>query len=175
VPTAAGAPLNQDNGDGGNSAKVLTADGGQPPGVRSPDEVRPYLDLAIEKLAQGDAKAACVAASEACHRAPQDQRAHYAYGEAWLALSEPARAEQAFAAALQLDPAWVDAWINYGVARYRQGAIDDAKQAMREALLRQPGHPAAAANLGAFMRISGENESGEAAPRSVRTTIGVIS
>jgi hypothetical protein len=44
--------------------------------------------------------------------------------------------------------------VNYGVARYRQGAVEDAKRAMRQALLRQPGHAAAATNLGAFMRVS---------------------
>jgi Tfp pilus assembly protein PilF len=146
---------------------VLTADGGQPPGVQSPDDFRPYLALAIEKLAQGDAKTACAAASEACHCAPNEPKAHYAYGEAWFALNEPARAEQAFAAAIQLAPNWADGWVNYGVARYRQGHVEDAKRAMREALLRAPGHAAAAANLGAFMRISGESESAEVLLRDV--------
>jgi Tfp pilus assembly protein PilF len=121
-----------------------------------------FLRVAIEALARGDARNALHAASEACHRAPKEPKAHYAYGQAWLALNAPARAEQAFASAVQLDPNWVDAWINYGVARYRQGHIEDAKTAMRQALLRQPGHPAASANLGAFMRISGEAEAGEA-------------
>jgi Flp pilus assembly protein TadD len=132
-----------------------------------PDDAVAFLKLAIEKLARGDAKTACAAASEACHRAPGEPRAHYAYGQAWLALTQPARAEQAFATALQLSPDWVDAWINYGVARYRQGNIEAAKKAMREALLRQPGHPAAAANLGAFMRLSGESEGAEALLREV--------
>ena len=71
-------------------------------------------------------------------------------------------AERAFAAALQLAPRWSEAWVNYGIARYRQGHIEDAKTAMRQALLSAPGHPAAAANLGAFMRITGEVEAGEA-------------
>jgi tetratricopeptide (TPR) repeat protein len=49
-----------------------------------------------------------------------------------------------------------------GVARYRQGALEDAKTAMRQALRCAPGHPAATANLGAFMRITGEAEAAEA-------------
>jgi tetratricopeptide (TPR) repeat protein len=61
-----------------------------------------------------------------------------------------------------LAPRWPDAWVNYGIARYRQGHIEDAKMAMRQALLSAPGHAAAAANLGAFMRITGEFEGGEA-------------
>jgi Flp pilus assembly protein TadD len=126
------------------------------------DHFHALLKLAIDKLAACDAPTALAAASEACHCAPKDRRAHYVYGQAWLALNEPGRAEQAFAAALQLMPDWADAWINYGIARYRQGHLDDAKTAMRQALLRVPGHPAATANLGAFMRISGESEGGEA-------------
>jgi tetratricopeptide (TPR) repeat protein len=101
------------------------------------------------------------AASDACHAAPDRAESHYAYGEAWLAAGEPARAEQAFATALRLSPGWADAWVNYGVARYRQGAIENAKAAMRQALIRQPGHTAATANLGAFLRITGEGEAGE--------------
>jgi Flp pilus assembly protein TadD len=83
-----------------------------------------------------------------------------------LALGEPARAERAFAEAVRLAPNWADAWVNYGVARYRQGAIEDAKAAMRQALLRSPGHRAAASNLGAFMRISGQGEGAEALLRA---------
>ena len=87
----------------------------------------------------GDARGALHAASDACHAAPDEPRVHYMYGECWAALNAPARAERAFAQALQLNPAWADAWINYGVARYRQGHIDDAKAAMRQALIRAPG------------------------------------
>jgi Tfp pilus assembly protein PilF len=121
-----------------------------------------FLETAVAALARGDARTALFAASEACHLAPQTPEPHYAYGQAWLALNEPGRAEQAFAAAIQRAPGWADAWINYGIAHYRQGRIEDAKTAMRQALLRTPGHPAATANLGAFMRISGESADAEA-------------
>lgn len=116
--------------------------------------------FAVHRAAK-DFRGALLAASEACHSAPHLPQPHYAYGEAWLALGEPARAEPAFAAALALAPAWPDAWINLGVARYRQGDVGDAKTAMRQALRYAPGHPVATANLGAFMRISGEAEAGE--------------
>src|SRR4029079_8842792 len=99
-----------------------------------------------------DALAALKAASDACHAAPNRPEAHYAYGQAWSALGNHVNAERAFAAALQLAPRWSEAWVNYGIARYRQGHIEDAKTAMRQALLSAPGHPAATANLGAFMR-----------------------
>src|SRR5208282_2894020 len=54
-----------------------------------------------------------------------------------------------------------DAWVNYGLARYRQGAVEDAKTAMRQALAAVPAHSAALANLSAFMRITGETEAAE--------------
>lgn len=121
-----------------------------------------FLKAAAASLAAGDARAALQPASDACRSAPRLPQAHYLYGQTWLALNEPVRAEQAFAAALQLAPTWADAWVNYGVANYRQGAIEKAKTAMRQALLSEPGHPAASANLGAFLRITGEPEAAEA-------------
>jgi tetratricopeptide (TPR) repeat protein len=122
----------------------------------------PFLTAFAAHMRAGETRAALHAASEACHDTPDLPQPHYAYGEAWLALGDPARAEQAFAAAIQIAPAWADAWINYGLCRYRRGAIGDAKTAMRQALRHAPDHPAAAANLGAFMRITGNGESAEA-------------
>jgi len=90
---------------------------------------------------EGDLQNALRAASDACHEAPECWQPHYAYGEIWLALNEPARAAEAFAAALRLDPANADAWINYGLARLRQGALEDAKTAMRRVLRQEPEHP----------------------------------
>lgn len=116
--------------------------------------------------ATGEWHAALRAASDACHAAPDLAEAHYAYGEAWAALSEPVRAEQAFAAAIRLRPGWPDAWVNLGVARYRQGAMDDAKLAMRQALRHAPRHAAAANNLGVFLRLTGEAEQAEALLRA---------
>ncbi len=54
-----------------------------------------------------------------------------------------------------------DALINLGMAHYRLGAIEDAKTAMRHVLALSPRHPVAAANLAAFMRLTGEGERAE--------------
>ena len=112
--------------------------------------------------AAGNRASALHSASEACHEAPDQPQPHYAYGEAWLAIDQPVRARQAFAAAVNLAPHWPDAWINLGIACYRQGSVEDAKFAMRQALHYAPGHPVAISNLGAFMRITGEFEGAEA-------------
>ena len=103
-------------------------------------------------------RAALQAASEACWRAPDMPEAHYAYGQAFAALGAPARAEQAFARAIQLKPRWADAWVNYGVALYAQGRIEDAKTAMRKALAADPSHAASGVQsrrLHAHFRRSG--------------------
>jgi tetratricopeptide (TPR) repeat protein len=121
----------------------------------------PFLHAAVSLLALGNVEAALHAASDACHRGPQLPNAHYVYGQAWLAMNEPVRAEQAFAAAIKLAPRSADAWINFGVARYRQGAVEDAKTAMRQVLAFAPGHPAATANLAVFLRLTGSAEIAE--------------
>ncbi len=129
------------------------------------DDPLPFLHAAVSRLALGDNQAALVAASEACWRAPKLPAAHYAYGQAFAALGDAARAEQAFAAAIQLNPPWADAWVNYGLARYRQGAVEDAKVAMRRALAADPAHSA---------MISTANGTTQSPPQSLRSSMQLI-
>jgi Tfp pilus assembly protein PilF len=110
----------------------------------------------------GDAQGALAAAREACAAAPDVPASHYALGEILAALDDNPGAAAAFIEALRRAPGWADAWVNLGLARYRQGAVHAAKAAMREALRAAPFHAAAAGNLGALMRITGEAESAEA-------------
>jgi hemolysin-activating ACP:hemolysin acyltransferase len=72
-----------------------------------------------------------------------------------MACNAPERAEQAFAAALRHAPRSADLWVLCGAARYRQGALEGAKDAMREALRHAPGHTVATDNLAALQRGSG--------------------
>lgn len=126
-----------------------------------PGEAAAHLHVAVSLLELGAADQALTAASDACHCAPGAAQAHYVYGQAWAALNQAARAEEAFGEAIRLAPRFVDAWINYGLAHYRQGRIEPAKLAMRQALAVDPANEAAASNLAAFMRISGEGEAAE--------------
>ena len=150
---------------GSASEPVLRQADGQAEG--EPPDAKSYLAMSVAHLDAGDPRAALVAASEALHRDATLVQAHYAYGQAWAALGRHAQAEQAFAGALQLDNGWADAWVNFGVARYRQGAVEDAKTAMRQALARAPEHKAARANLAVFLRLTGEGEAAEGLLRSV--------
>ena len=91
------------------------------------DDPAPWLNRAVSLLTLGDTAQALREASEACYRAPQRAETHYVYGQAWLAANQPRHAEEAFAAALRLQPRLAEAWVNLGVARYRQDNIEGAK------------------------------------------------
>ncbi len=121
------------------------------------DKLRAFSDA----LRRGDTRAALEAARDACLADPNRAEAHYAYGQAWIADGKPARAEQAFAIAIKLRHNFADAWVNYGLARYAQGAILDARNAMVRALQGQPGHAAATSNLAALSRLTGGYEAAE--------------
>jgi Tfp pilus assembly protein PilF len=82
-------------------------------------------------------------------------------GLAYLAAAHFAPAANAFRRAARLAPGFADAWVNLGVAEYRDGRIEAAKHAMRAALRADPRNRAAAANLGGFLRLTGETEAAE--------------
>jgi tetratricopeptide (TPR) repeat protein len=110
------------------------------------------LTTAAAMLAGGAVEAVLASAREALRLAPKDARAHYVLGQCLLALKQPAQAEEAFAMAQTLEPNWIDARINRGLARYRQGDIQNAIKTMREALRRQPGLTEIIVNAPCFSR-----------------------
>ncbi|MFO1027783.1 MAG: sulfotransferase [Acetobacteraceae bacterium] len=128
--------------------------------MSSPSAMERLRDFSVA-LQNGDAQAALAAARDACLAEPNMPEAHYAFGQAWTAVGNPSRAEQAFATAIRLRPNFADAWVNLGLARYAQGAIEHAKRSMLGALQAQPGHPAATANLAVFQRLTGGYESAD--------------
>ena len=115
----------------------------------------PKLREFILALRRGDTQAALAAARDACLAEPNRAEAHYAYGQAWMAARNPARAEQSFAMAARLRPGFADAWVNYGLARYAQGAVYEAKEAMVRARQAQPDHAAATTNLAVLLHLIG--------------------
>jgi tetratricopeptide (TPR) repeat protein len=123
----------------------------------APAKLRDFI-LALQR---GDTQAALEAARDACLIEPNRAEAHYAYGQAWMAAGQPARAEQSFAIAAKLRPGFADAWVNYGLARYAQGAVYEAKEAMVRALRAQPGHAAATTNLAVLLRLIGGYDAAE--------------
>ena len=72
-----------------------------------------------------------------------------------MSRSEPSkRSRPRFDTLLQ----WADVWVLCGAARYRQGAIEGAKAAMREALRHAPDHAAAKDNLAALLQIGADEQ-----------------
>src|SRR5271155_4294506 len=96
----------------------------------APDRLRAFSEV----LQRGETQAALEAARDACLAEPNRAEAHYAFGQAWMAKGKPERAEQAFAIAAKLRPGFADAWVNLGLARYAQGAVEVAKRCMVRAL-----------------------------------------
>ena len=129
-----------------------------------PEDPLPFLHASLSLLALGHADAALRAANCACKLAPLLPQAHSAVGQASLALNQPERAEEAFASALRYAPRSADMWVLCGVARYRQGALEGATAAMREALRHAPNHPVAKDNLVALARAHGDKARVSAPP-----------
>ena len=140
-----------------------------------PDLPISFLYTTASLLALGRPEDALGAANEACRRAPQSPQGLYVQGQALLALNRLPQAEQAFARALQFAPTWADAWVQCGIARYRQGAIEGAKAAMRQALHVLPGHVTATANLQALMRADGEPKANASPAMETRSELSVRS
>ena len=139
-----------------------------------PNDPAPAVGAAMSLLALGRADAALAAAEEARRRAPYLPQTLFMYGQTMLALNHAREAEEAFTAVLQKAPAWADAWVQCGVARYRQGAVEGAKEAMREALCHAPGHRAAEANLKALMRRSGKTKVADGSGADIRTDFEAV-
>jgi tetratricopeptide (TPR) repeat protein len=131
---------------------------------RRPDDALPLVGAAIALLALDDAKAALAVACEASQRAPKPPHAHFAHGQAFAALGLDDQAEKAFATAAQLQPLWAEAWVNYGVALYRQGRIEDARLAMVRALAADPRNAAAAAYLASLAGLDAAADPSQSIP-----------
>ncbi len=106
------------------------------------DAIAP-LKAAIDHLARGETEACAAGGERRLPRAPESAAGPL---RLWPGLDRRssehgARPSRPSPAAMRLAPDWADAWVNYGLARYRQGAIEDAKTAMRQALRHAPGPP----------------------------------
>lgn len=126
-----------------------------------PDDPAPFLNLSAALLALGNNQDALDAAKRARRRAPKLPHAIYMVGLALLALDRLEQAEEEFAAVVKLAPEFADGWVNLGIVRYRRDDIERAKVAMRKALDVDPSHMGAAANLAAFLRLTGNVEQSE--------------
>ena len=74
---------------------------------------------------------------------------------------------------VRLAPAFVDGWLNLGVALYRHGDVNEARRASDLAVMADPNHPAALINHAMFLRLAGDLDAADAVLRRIVDT-GVI-
>lgn len=118
-----------------------------------PDNPAPLVNLVGALLALGETIDALRTARRARFHAPGSAQVQYTYGLACLAGKFWARAAEAFGAAVRLEPRFVDGWVNLGLARCRMGDLAGAQAATDRALVLDPAHRAAAANVAELRRL----------------------
>ena len=120
------------------------------------------LDEADRLLAAGEAAEALDLYDEVAAIDPANRRAALGGARAALALEAPAEAAGRAEARLRADPEDVDAWVVLGEARAALGEEEAARFAWEQALLLDPGSPAARDGLAALEgqrpepRVAGE-------------------
>ena len=127
-----------------------------------PDDPAAFLHAALSFLHLGEASAALGAASDACHRAPELAQAHYAYGQG-VAGAERAGAGRARLRGGHCGSRPLGRCLGQSTALPATARAPSRTPRPRCArrLRHAPATAAATANLGAFMRISGEAEAAE--------------
>ncbi|MEX2642591.1 MAG: sulfotransferase [Acetobacterales bacterium] len=92
--------------------------------------------------------------SRAVGGAGRQPRYHNSLGSAQMTAGRPAEAAESFGNALVLDPDFLDARFNLGVALHAQGKTREAEKVWRVVLDRNPEHAGALINLGGLLQRS---------------------
>jgi Flp pilus assembly protein TadD len=116
----------------------------------APEDADLLLAAARAQLAIGEAATALQLFDELAARSGTAAAAQVGRGEALHALGRHADAAAAFARAMQLGDRGADAHNRLGVALYQCGDTDAARSNFERAVVLQPGHPDATANLTAI-------------------------
>lgn len=113
--------------------------------------------LAVAEVARraGDGALARRALNEARALFGDDPAVHFAFGQDCLLMDDIERAREAFARVVELDPANVRAWINYGATCGEAEFADEAARALERALELDPKSREAISNLGVLRREAG--------------------
>lgn len=134
-----------DRGSATGAARALLA-----AGSLTPDDVELLLAAAQSHLAIGEAATALRLFDDLAARAGSRADVHAGRGECLHALGRHAEAAAAFAQGMQLGDRSADAHNRLGVALYQCGDADAARSNFERAVVLQPGHPDATANLTAI-------------------------
>jgi glycosyltransferase involved in cell wall biosynthesis len=141
----------------GDVAGASTSASGTATAQPGPDAANPtaadtdlLLAAAQSQLALGEAAAALGLFDDLAARGSAAAAVQAGRGEALHALGRHAEAAAAFAQAMQLGDRSADAHNRLGVALYQCGDTDAARSNFERAVVLQPGHPDATANLTAI-------------------------
>jgi predicted O-linked N-acetylglucosamine transferase (SPINDLY family) len=125
-----------------------------------------WLNLAVAQRQAGLLDKALDSAHRAVRQGPGLAAAHDVLGDLLIAHRDAAGAEQAWRAAVALQPTLVDAWVNLGSVCWAQRRLDDALLAYRQALALDPGQVSALDNLAIALREANRYEEAQAAARN---------
>jgi glycosyltransferase involved in cell wall biosynthesis len=116
----------------------------------APDDHAIAIAAARALLDAGDAGDALRTLDALAARGVDDEALHVARGHALHALARMPEAAQAFRAALAVGARTADAYNRLGVVLFQAGDVRGARQSFERALVLQPGHGDARANLSAL-------------------------
>ena len=133
----------------------------------APGFVEARIAAAKAAQASGDAGAAAILCSDGFATTAEHLPLYRTLGLALLAARDGARAAEAFAAALRLEPTDGETLYNHGVALQMQDNGAEAARAYQRALIFRPDLTAAEFNLGAVFQEQGATDAAIAAYKNV--------
>ncbi len=126
-------------------------------------------DTGLQALQQGDPATAMVSLEAACRRDPNDFEAHMFLGAAYGQLARQMDAIHSITRAVQIQPHNAQARYNLAVAMQQGGFLEQAEQALNQALTLQPDYPRATEMLDRLR--AGPERSGPAPTAEVPTDL----
>ncbi len=121
----------------------------------APEDVDALVAVARGRAGAGDAAGALTALQQAQTRAPGRADLHKLQGDVALKVGDKHGALAAYHAALELDPGFIQVWVDLGRLHEEKEAWDDARRAYEQALDALPTFHEAALALADLLRRSG--------------------
>ncbi len=101
--------------------------------AKSPDNVPFLVRLASAQQRAGRLEAAIATFRRATQLQPTHEFLHHHLGQAYLAAAQPGEADQAFRAALAIDPRFAPAWLSLAEHAHRRGRASEEHEILRQA------------------------------------------
>jgi predicted O-linked N-acetylglucosamine transferase (SPINDLY family) len=136
----------------------------------APDDVDALKALAMISHQTGDLPGALSHMTSLARLLPDDPRVRTTYARLLRESSEPERARRELERAVELDAAYVPAWVSLGVLLRAAGDTAGAARCYERALQVEPGNATAALNLANLQAAGGQREEAEQGYRRLLQT-----